>query len=468
MNTINLPSSNNPNTLVEAIILANQTGAKLNLLAGSHLTKPGHNQKIPIGKKGLHITGSLSIGEFSSIKRPDNAIDLLHSDSNYGLFFVPSAPTPAEWVGVSLWKTYTNEANDTIEYAVITRGSIKIENLEINCNMGNQGLPTNMASNLIEHSAMIGFAGQKYSNPAFPNKFIFVGFESITFNNIRTNKGGYADDIWISRGYFRPNIGKVSIKNITSQNRINEKRATISFSGLTQKVEITNANIFKLEAEETSGVWKDLPGDAINPTNQYSFWKLDTIVCEYLDLAAKGKAIFLNAKNIKTSKSAYLYQIGGLVQNCTFIVPAGEDRRLFRLNAPVFKKVTWLISADANGKIMGLSPRSQYGDPCSAIFERNTFKIKDNQSFNSGFLIETEYSTIPATNAVNLELRNCVYDNRVGSLAFPNTHIAKVHERGHWKFRTADFGGIPQNMALLIKPTAITTTNGGFLEVAIP
>jgi hypothetical protein len=82
-------------------------------------------------------------------------------------------------------------------------------------------------------------------------------------------------------------------------------------------------------------------------------------------------------------------------------------------------------------------------------------------------LIETEYSTTPATNAVNLEFRKCVYDSRVGSPTFPNTHIAKVHERGHWKFKVADFGGIPQNMALSIKPTATTVTNGSFLEVVI-
>ena len=116
---------------------------------------------------------------------------------------------------------------------------------------------------------------------------------------------------------------------------------------------------------------------------------------------------------------------------------------------------------------MGLAPKSQYGDECSAIFEQNIFKIKDNESFNSGFLIETEYSITPATNIVNLEFRQCVYDSRVGSVAFPNTHIAKVYERGHWKFKVADFGGIPQNMALSIRPTATTTTNGDFLEVTI-
>ena len=93
-----LPSSDE-NRLTNTINDPNRGNRPIILMPGQHLTKPGRNESIPIGKNGLHIKGFLSVGEFSSIKRPDNAIDLNNSDSNYGLFFVPSAPTPDEWAG---------------------------------------------------------------------------------------------------------------------------------------------------------------------------------------------------------------------------------------------------------------------------------------------------------------------------------------------------------------------------------
>jgi hypothetical protein len=468
MNTINLPSSNDQNILVDKIRLANQSKAVLNLLPGPHLTKPGYNQKIPIDKNGLHITGSLGTGGCSSIQRPDHAIDLNRSDNNYGLFFIPSEPTPEDWASIRVWQTYTDtDTHKTFEYAIIIRGVITIENLELDCNMGNQGLPVSMSANLIEHSCMLGFAGQRYANPQYPNKFIFVGFESVTLNNIRANRGGYADDILIGRGYFRPNIGKVSINTITSQNRINEKRSTITFSGLTQNVEVTNADIFRLEAEETSVHWKNLPGEPINPSNQYSYWKLNSIVCDILDLAAKGQAIFLDAHKIESRKSTNLYQLGGLMQNCTFnLLP--QFIRLNRLNALVFKEVTWIFLADVNGKVLGLAPRAQSGELCSATFQQNTFKVKGN--FTKGQLIETEHSAQTPTesnNAVNLEFINCNYDERFGSVNLPDAHIAQIREKGTWKFTLSDFRGVPWERMLLIPHDVRPSTNAGNLVITI-
>ncbi|HNU89242.1 MAG TPA: hypothetical protein PKJ94_13160, partial [Ferruginibacter sp.] len=250
LETITLWPSTNQNQLVDAIAEANRDNKQIRLMPGRHLTKPGYRNRIPIGKNGLTIKGTLTTGEYSSIERPGNAIDLERSDSNYGLFFIPAKPTDAEWRSVKKWRTHrvvnaTTGAVTTYKYAVLLRGKIKIENTQVNCNMGNQGLPASMPSEKIEHSAMIGFSGEKYANSAYPNKFIFVGFESVTINNVRTIRGGYADDIWISRGYFRPNIGRVIINKVTSKNRVNQKRATISFSGLTQKAEITNCNVFR-------------------------------------------------------------------------------------------------------------------------------------------------------------------------------------------------------------------------------
>jgi hypothetical protein len=114
---------------------------------------------------------------------------------------------------------------------------------------------------------------------------------------------------------------------------------------------------------------------------------------------------------------------------------------LNRLNALIFKKVTWLFTADANGEVFGLALRAQYGETCSAVFKHNTFKVKG--SFTKGVLIESEYSRVLPENSVNFEFSNCVYDKRFGSTAFPNTYIAEAYERGHWTFNLSDFVGLP-------------------------
>jgi len=104
--------------------------------------------------------------------------------------------------------------------------------------------------------------------------------------------------------------------------------------------------------------------------------EIKIIGCETLDLAANGKAIFLTADNVKTEKSTKLYQIGGLIRNCIFnLLP--QPTSLNRLNALTFEKVTWIFSPNQNsrGYFVGTALRGQYGDPCSAIFIQNIFKV---------------------------------------------------------------------------------------------
>lgn len=472
---IKLWPSTDTNKLVDAIAEANRDNKRIILMPGLHLTKPGRSLKISVGRNGLYIKGTLNPGAFSTIKRPDNAIDLDHSDSNHGLFFIPSKPTDAEWAGIQNWRTHTTvnketQMTSTYKYAVIIRGVIKIEGVQFDCNMGNQGLPSVMPSEKIEHSAMLGFSGEKYNHDSYPGKSIFVAFESVVINNTRTIHGGYADDIWISRGYCRPNIAKVSINKISSQNRINNKRATISFSGLAQSVDIQNANIFKLEAEESSSQWDKLPGDPITRANRYSFWKLKNIVCDMFDLAAKGQAIFLDADNIESKKSTNLYQLGGQIRNSTFnMLP--QPTPLNRLNALTFKKVNWIFTPfrNAKGNFAGLSPRAQYGEPCSATFIQNIFKLNGELETDAATeqhcLIETEYLA-GTGNEVTLKFQNCSYDERFGHEA--KTCIAKVFSQGQWKFKIADFMGIPLTSALLIKSTATINTVGHNVIVDIP
>src|SRR5437588_1221702 len=128
---------------------------------------------------------------------------------------------------------------------------------------------------------MLGFAGQGSSTKASPAgvpRSVYVGFRSVTLRDVRTLNGGYADDVWFSRGYFNPNIEHVTIERLTSANRVNPRRATISFSGLCQNVEIWDVDIYSLHMEETSSLYDHLPrqGDVFKP----SAWRLDNITAQ--------------------------------------------------------------------------------------------------------------------------------------------------------------------------------------------
>ena len=470
--------SDDPNHLAHAIATANRRNQRILLMPGQYLTKPGRGHQIPLNANGIKMTGSLLPLFSTTIKRPDHGINPASTDNNFGVYFVPSKPTEAEWASIREWKLHqvTNPQTGVttrFEYAVLVRGKIVVENIELDCNMGRQGLPADIPSHKIEHSAMLAFAGKKYQHPGdarYQNKFIFTAFESVTLKNIRTTRGGYADDIWISRGYGRPNIGKVTIRKIHSENRVNNKRSTITFSGLAQRVGIAHATIDSLQAEETSSRWAELPGEPIDDTNRYSFWKLRNIVCETFDIAAKGKAIFLDAANITATSSTHLYQAGGMIRNASFTT-LPHPTPLNRLNNLTFKNVSWKFQAFRNtkGNFIGISPQPQYGEPCSATFIENTFKVAgdlitdDETEFHS--LIDTTY--VPAAgNAVTLLFSKCSYDDRFGKEA--KTFIAQAVGRGHYSFRIADFGGIPWERAIFIKPGITPVTIWGKLIIHIP
>ena len=188
------------------------------------------------------------------------------------------------------------------------------------------------------------------------------------------------------------------------------------------------------------------------------------------DLAAKGKAIFLDADNVESTKSTNLYQLGGRIRNSTFnMLP--QPTPLNRLNSLVFQKVKWIFMAYRNmeGNFIGIAPRCQYGEPCSATFIQNIFKVigdlVTDDATGKHFLIETEYLA-EVGNVVTLEFRDCTFDNRFGNE--DKTYIAKVISRGQWKFKLSDLMGIPLERALLIKPGAIINTSNGIVKIDIP
>lgn len=125
---------------------ANRDNKRIVLMPGPHLTKPAHNQKIQINKNGLTITGTLSPGEFSSIKRPNNAIDLLHSDGNYGLFLVPAVQPMQNGhpslIGIPILQPILKrELFPHLNMPLSSVVQSKLRTLELDCNMGMQGLP---------------------------------------------------------------------------------------------------------------------------------------------------------------------------------------------------------------------------------------------------------------------------------------------------------------------------------------
>jgi len=422
-----------PNTLVQAIKDANEQNRTIRLHPGTFFTVPGRGKrhKTKIGANGLRIKGFGAMQTKPLIKRPDNSIDIDHPDENYGLFFIPEHATDAEFASISSWKEGVTKNGKPISYAVILRGTIEITDVAIDCNMGRQHLQEiydaepDSEKRPAEHSCMIGFSGTETTRKTgeYAGKTIYIGFNKVLIKNVHLVNGGYADDIRIGRGYFNPNIVEVNISNISSGPRIDHHRATVGFSGLVEKAIIQKANIYCLECEETSSRWDELPRkDEVYKT---SYWKLDDIVADRIDLAAKGKAIYMMAKNLVANVKCNLYQVGGQIKNCTFV--KGTDPHLNRLSYTVFTNVIWIFEADEDGFIKGIKPVAQYGEECTAFFMSNEFKVKG--SFSKGALINSNYSSTLPGNIVFLNFHNCKYDSRFGSSAYPNTNIISAMER---------------------------------------
>jgi hypothetical protein len=131
---------------------------------------------------------------------------------------------------------------------IIIRGDIKISGITVDCNMGNQGLE-GLPKSSVEHSAMLAFSGFTYKAPNGPQgqtRRVFVGFNSVTLTDIRLERGGFADDIWFPPGYFRPNIALAQLERVVSGRRVNPRRASVSFSGLTQNVKMKDCDLDSL------------------------------------------------------------------------------------------------------------------------------------------------------------------------------------------------------------------------------
>jgi hypothetical protein len=448
-----LPPSDSQDALVDGIAQALAGDGTLLLEGGTHFTRPGVNKHIAVGASGLRIAGPSLLPAPSSavtavtpavIRRPDHALSVSAPDFNYGLFFIPTGPTPDE-IAQATWKPFTDATTgDKFEFAVVMRGSIEISRLLIDCNMQNQGAES-MPAHAAEHSAMLGFGGFRYSvpHPGTP-RFMYVGFDTVAVDHLRFINGGFADDFWMAYagGAFHPHINQVSITNVSSGPRVDRHRATLSFSGLAQRITIADANIQSLNAEQDHS-WKEAPRR--DELFSKSIWSLQRIVADTMNFAMFGKVMTMEASDLFAGSMFDISYAGGTIANSHLQVAQGEDGRFFLLDGMHFDGVHWRLPVDNSGTVGGITLACRFNDTCQATFTKNTFAA---DKASRGQLINSTYSSGETGNNVALTFSNCTFDRLFGVPIFPDTAVARVNERGTWKFDAADIGNRPLDRAL--------------------
>lgn len=449
-------SETDEDALVEAIRLATRQNRPIQLAPGTCLTKPARTNQIRIGRNGLTIGPAPRPRSTprSVIKRPSHSIDVERPDDNHGLFFVPTRPTPAEKAQVT-WKHYEREG-DEFEFAIVIRGRIRISGIDLDCNMGAQGLENLDPRKSAEHSCMLGFAGKKYGksdgipdNPTTGMKrFIFVGFEAVELTNLWFGNGGYSDEIWISRGYFNPNIARVKVDRVASGTRVNRRRATVDFSGLCQDIAVTNCKFFRLGCEATDVPFRELP----RATAEFhpAVWRLDSLELEGIDLGAHGRSYVLDGTRLETTEQCNIHEAGGSITDSALTVT--DRQRLIALHDFVFRDVRWTLKS-SEGDSLGLKITARPGEPSVVSFLDNTFDVQG--SATEQVVIDSEYTRdlpddgVPP-NKVRVVATGCRYPANYGHVGQPP--IAHVFERGRWTFAEADLEGRDPDVALPIKP----------------
>ena len=441
-----LPPSQSHDALVDGIEQAVATNATLLLEPGTHYTRPGRAQRIAVSENGLRIrsTGPSPLPIASTvpkarIMRPGSAVLPATPDDNYGLFFIPAGPTDPE-LAQAIWKPFTDANGLSFEFAVVMRGRIDISGLLVDCNMQNQGIDQ-LPKDAAEHSAMLGFSGWRYPvqqpGPGGIKRFVYVGFESVTLRDMGFVNGGYADDVWVvyAGGAFHPHIEEVVIEQVASADRVNPRRATLSFSGLARRVRIRDADVYSVHAEQ-DGDWKDAPRQDAAFSN--AVFDLAAIAAERMAFLVKGKVVTLDARRLEVNGAFGVSFAGGEIADSTLRVAIGQDARFFRLDSLSFERVTWQLPADASGMVGGIQPRCRFNDTCIATFTDNVFTAVG--SVNAGQIIASEYSVAEPGNRVTLTFAGCSYEPAFGTATLPQTIIAQVNERGTWTFHKADLG----------------------------
>jgi hypothetical protein len=113
-----------------------------------------------------------------------------------------------------------------------------------------------------------------------------------------------------------------------------------------------------------------------------------------------------------------------------------------RLPGFEFHRVHWMLPPDADGHVRGLRPTSLQGDPCRVAFIDNTFRAPGAAT---GEIFDSQYSANTA-NSVDVTAIGCTYPDDFGADAA--RPIARVNERGVWRFALADLGTLDPDVAL--------------------
>ncbi len=463
---IDLPPSDNTDALAKAIERATSTGDPIRLLAGTHFTKPGLRLLTLIGPKGLVLNGPRT----ARIQRPDRSIGTNppgRTDDNYGIFFIPSAPTKPEIAGIQ-WLRHEPKTGGPFEYGIVIRGDIRIGGVTVDCNMGNQGLE-GLPKDQVEHNAMLGFSGFTYHAPDGPHgqkRQVFVGFNSVVLSDIALTRGGFADDVWFPPGYFRPNIDLVELNRIVSEHRVNPRRASVGFSGLTQRVALQDCRLDSLHLESDED-WSTFPGPATGLGGHFqpSEWSLSRITARGMAFAAKGAVQTIAAANLDVTETFQVHFAAGSISDSRLALSVA-DRRLFGLRNFQFRNCVWNLAQGAGGVVFGVVLSSTFGRPFSATFHGNTFSTAAR--FQSGQLINTGDHTADAANQITANFDQCQYQAGFATPAFPQTHVAAVRQQGNYTFLKADFSGRDPAKVVLKGPQTQEIDQGTTVLYHIP
>jgi hypothetical protein len=453
--------SNRKGALVSAIRRAVDSGRILLLEPGTHFTSPGALKTIQVGKIGLEIARAKTATK-TIIKRTDFSIPATAPDDNFGLFFVPARPSDPE-LGRAVWKSGKDEVGKPIEFDVFVGGSITIRDLTLDANMGRQKLES-LEAHAAAHSAMLGFAPKWHDAGFAPDgmtpRRAYVVFRNITLHNLKTVNGGFADDILFTHlgTFVYPAVEEVVCKNIVSTQRVDRHAGTVTFAAPAATVDIRTANIFRLHVESDLD-WKSAPRK--NAVFTPSQWAVESVTAQFIVFSMSGRIMQLNAQRMTATDGCQILLLGGKISHGILTVLPGEESKFFRLDGLIFDTVTWHLTADAAGAVDGLWLGSRFNEPSVATFLKNKLRVVANNTVTSGQLINSVYSSNEPGNNVTNTFQGCEYEVGFGSSS--GTKIARVNERGVWRFSKQDFRGLDprkiiekgpdKDVVLIIAPT---------------
>ena len=466
---IQLPPSNDVDALANAIQQATHNGEPLVLLPGLHLTKPGLKPLTPIGPKGLVMGGKPGpLGAVATIQRPRQSVgnNPQHiTDDNYGLFLIPSEPGKPEIDALEFHlHPPVPPLNIPFEFAILQRGDIKIGDIHLDCNMGEQKLKPHSAA----HSFMLGFSGASYpvapAGPNQPERRVFVAFNSVTLGNIKLLNGGFADDIRIEPGFvikppgfFRPNIGRVEMSGITTGPRANGEGNSVRFGGLAQNVAVKNCNFDSLILEFDED-WSTFPGPP-GPF-QPSLWTVSGVEARAISFNTVGPVQTLKASNLDARESFTVSNAAGQLSGSRLPLLA-NDVQLANLRQFLFQNCRFTLPQIA-GKVNGIDLVTKPGKTLSARFEGCQFTTES--AVQSGHLILSEHTGDPA-NRVTADFENCRYEPAFAKDA--NIFVANLGLSGDYTFLKSDFAGLDINKVIHMSQPGKIIDQGATVRVHI-